>query len=135
MWYRLLGDVTMVFHFAFLVYVTLGGFLAWWRPWLIWPHIALAGWGFSTVLVGFDCPLTYVENWARDKAGQQGLEPTGFIDTYIEGVIYPEQYTNLLRALVAGLVLVSWIGAFIRWRARKSRRPEAVPHNGSAVPQ
>ncbi|WP_246002264.1 DUF2784 domain-containing protein [Allorhizocola rhizosphaerae] len=114
--YQVVATATMVFHFAFLAYVVTGGFLAWRWPWAIWPHLLLAGWGFSTVAFGFDCPLTHVEDWARRRAGEQGLA-TGFIDTYLEGVIYPQRYAGLMQLLAGGAVAVSWIGfAFRRFR-------------------
>lgn len=116
-----LADATMAVHFAFLAYVVAGGFLAWWRPWLIWPHLAAATWGFATVILGLECPLTYVEDRARRAAGQQGLT-RGFIDTYLTGVVYPERHTALLQVLAGTLVLVSWAGfALRRRRARRAR--------------
>lgn len=118
--FRVLAEATMTVHFAFLVYVVAGGFLAWRWPWAIWPHLVLAGWGFSTIVFGFDCPLTHIENWARREAGEQGLS-TGFIDTYLTGVVYPERYTTLLQALAGLVVLVSWAGFVIR-----RRRPARV---------
>ncbi len=117
----------MVFHFAFLAYVVAGGFLAWRWPWAIWPHLLLAGWGLSTVVFGFDCPLTYVEDWARQKAGEQGLT-TGFMDTYLEGVVYPQRYAGLMQLLAGLSVAVSWAGFAIR-RARRSR--SALPSSTS----
>jgi Protein of Unknown function (DUF2784) len=119
--YQFLATATMVFHFAFLVYVVTGGFLAWRWPRLIWPHLLLAGWGFSTVAFGLDCPLTYVEDWARRKAGEQGLT-TGFIDTYLEGVVYPQRYAGLMQLLAGAAVVTSWAG-YAMLRARRSRRP------------
>ena len=61
------------------------------------------------------CPLTPVEDYFRRATGQAGLE-RGFIDTYLEGVVYPEQYANLVRLGVAIVVLISWAGAWLRWR-------------------
>ncbi|MBP1158487.1 nitrate reductase gamma subunit [Rhodococcus sp. PvR044] len=113
--FRVLAEATMTVHFAFLVYVVAGGFLAWRWPWAIWPHLVLAGWGFSTIVFGLDCPLTALENWARHEAGEQGLR-TGFIDTYLTGVVYPERYTALLQMLAGLVVLVSWTGFLIRRR-------------------
>jgi len=113
MGYRALVSVILTAHFAFVGYVVLGGFLAWRWPWAIAPHLAAAGWGFAVVAFNLNCPLTYAEDWARRRAGQPGLTQ-GFMDRYIEGVLYPERYTNLLRILVAVMVLVSWIGAYLR---------------------
>jgi hypothetical protein len=111
----------MVLHFAFLVYLVLGGFLAWrWRR-TIWLHVAVVAWGVSIVTIGQECPLTHVENWARRRAGGQDL-PGGFINTYLTGVVYPPAYLAEVRLLVAALVLVSWVG----WWHRSTRRATPV---------
>ncbi|MEU8901706.1 DUF2784 domain-containing protein [Nocardia sp. NPDC048505] len=121
MLFRLLADATAAVHLAFVGYVVVGGFLAWRWPRTLWLHLLAFGWGFGTVLIGFDCPLTYLEDWARRRAGQQGLPPSGFIDHYLTGVIYPDSALTLVRALVAVTVLVSWAG--FAWRLRDSRTP------------
>ncbi|GAA2207042.1 DUF2784 domain-containing protein [Nonomuraea monospora] len=114
MTYRLLADAAMVVHFVFLLYMAVGGFLAWrWRR-TIWAHLAVAAWGLLSVATGVECPLTLAEDWARHHAGQEGLPASGFIDHYIEGVIYPEEYTNLARLGVAVLVLFSYVGYVLR---------------------
>lgn len=79
-------------------------------------------WGFSTIL-GMPCPLTWVESWAREKAGQQGLPASGFIDHYLTGVVYPEQALGLTRVLAAATVLLSWVGFW--WSGRRRARPQA----------
>lgn len=84
--YRLLADATMVVHAGFLVYLVVGGFLAWRWRWAIWPHVAAAAYGLGIVTVGWDCPLTHVENWARARAGLEMLPSSGFIDHYLTGV-------------------------------------------------
>ncbi|MFC4119633.1 DUF2784 domain-containing protein [Nonomuraea zeae] len=114
MMYRLLADVAMVVHFAFLAYMAVGGFVAWrWRR-TIWAHLAVVTWGVFSIVTGVECPLTLVEDWGRRNAGLAGLPASGFIDHYIEGVIYPEEYTNLARLGVAVLVLFSYVGYVLR---------------------
>ncbi|WP_330231286.1 DUF2784 domain-containing protein [Nocardia sp. NBC_00508] len=122
MLYRLLADATAATHFAFVAYVVVGGFLAWRFPRTIWLHLVAAGWGFSTIVLGFDCPLTHGENWARERAGQARLPSSGFIDHYITGVLYPEDALGLVRLLAAVLVGVSWIG-YVRVRQQRSVAP------------
>ena len=116
--YRLLADLVMVVHFGFIAFVVVGGLAAWRWPWLIWVHVPAAVWGLAIVVVGTPCPLTWMENWARERAGQQKLEPTGFIDTYLEGVIYPEDHAPVLQSLAAVAVLVSWVVLAYRHRPR-----------------
>jgi hypothetical protein len=120
MGYRLLADAVMLVHFAFLAFVVFGGFLAWRWPWVIWPHLALAGWGFSTIVFSLRCPLTDVEDWAREHGGEQPLSGTGFIDHYLENVVYPERYTRQIQVLAALVVVVSWVVLFLR--RRRNRR-------------
>ena len=116
MWYRLVADAAMVAHFLFLAYLVVGGFLAWRWPWTIWVHIAAALYGLFNVLIGWPCPLTHVENWGRARAGEATLPGTGFIDHYIEGVVYPRENEALVQVLVAVVVLTSWIGFVVRRR-------------------
>lgn len=119
MGYAVLAKATMVAHFAFLAYLTLGGYLAWrerWR-WTIWLHLAVVAWGVSIITIGQECPLTYVENWARREAGENDL-PGGFINTYVTGIVYPRAYLTEVRVAVAVAVLVSWVG----WVRRAMRR-------------
>lgn len=118
----------VVVHFLFLVYLTLGGFVAWrWRR-TIWAHLAVVAWGVSIVTVGQECPLTDLENWARRRAGGQDLEG-GFIATYLTGVVYPPEYLAQVRLLVGVLVLVSWIGW---WYRRRPSGARGEPRHGWA---
>ncbi|MBD0323092.1 MAG: DUF2784 domain-containing protein [Aldersonia sp.] len=119
--YGLFADLVMVAHLAFLGYLVVGGFLAWrWRR-TIWLHIPVVAWGFSTVLVGIDCPLTHAENSARARAGLASLPPDGFVAHYLTGVIYPESALELVRVLVVTCVVLSWIGYTLTGRVRTHR--------------
>ncbi len=117
--YDVLADVFVVLHFLYLVYVVLGGFLAWRWPKAIFVHLVAGIWGVLIVFGWVECPLTSAENWARQKSGQGQI--TGFIDHDITGVIYPERYLHHVQAAVAVVVLTSWIGALVLWRRRRRR--------------
>lgn len=120
--YRALVVAILAAHFGFLGYVVAGGFLAWRRPAACWPHLAACAWAVLVVLRPTTCPLTAAEDWARQRAGQPPLT-SGFIDRYVEGVLYPARYTAAVRALAALVVLVSWVGAgVVTARRRGSRR-------------
>jgi Protein of Unknown function (DUF2784) len=120
MGYRVLADATMAVHLGFLAYVVAGGFLAWRWPRAILPHLLLAGWGGSAIAFHLNCPLTFLEDWARRRAGEQGL-PGGFIDHYLVGVIYPQRYAGLVEVLAILAVALAWTGALVRWRRRPRR--------------
>jgi hypothetical protein len=117
--YRLLVSAVLVAHFAFLAYVVLGGLPAIRWPRLFWPHLAAAAWGLVVITFPVACPLTGAEDWARRRAGEAALT-RGFIDRYIEGVLYPARYAGLLHVLVALVVLGSWLLVYRRWRSRRA---------------
>lgn len=121
--YRVFADITMIVHFGFILFVAVGAFLAWrWRK-LIWAHLLAVGWGVGIVLLGFDCPLTPLERQLRRRGGEEGFdEGWGFVDHYIEGVIYPEAYTTQLRILAAVLVTIGWVGYLVRFRSSADPR-------------
>lgn len=119
--YRVLVTVILAAHFGFVGYVMAGGFLAWrWRA-AIWPHLAAVAWAFTGVVISLECPLTAAEQWARRQAGLRTTD-VGFIDRYIEGVVYPQRYTRLAQVLVALLVAGSWVGAYLLARRRAPSR-------------
>lgn len=120
--YRTLADTVMLAHFGFLVFVALGGFLAWRFRWVVVPHAAAVGWAVLS-LAGADCPLTALEDGLRRSGGERGL-PGGFISHYLTGVVYPAAYLRPAQLLVAGLIAVSWLGLALRHGA--SRQPGPV---------
>lgn len=123
-----MADAVAVVHFGFVAFVVVGGFLTWRWPRLIWAHLPAAGWGAATIAFSLKCPLTYLENALRVRAGRPELVD-GFIDTYIEGVLYPERYVAEARAVAAVVVLVSWVG-FVQRRRRVAAQQPLVEHHG-----
>lgn len=112
-----LADVVVLVHFAFVIYIAVGGFIAWRWPRTIYIHLVAVAWGIGMLLVGYSCPLTILE---RDLRGE-GADTPGFIDRYVEGILYPEEFTPHLRALMTVGAIVSYAG-FRRLRSR--RRPQ-----------
>jgi hypothetical protein len=97
--------------------VVLGGLVA-----LRWPrtlplHAGAALWGLLVIAASVRCPLTTAEDWLRVRGGAAPL-PGGFIDRYVEGVLYPAAATPVVQALVAVLVLGSWTALVTRSRVR-----------------
>jgi Protein of Unknown function (DUF2784) len=121
MGYRVLVTVVLVVHFGYLAFVVFGGFLGWRWPRVFVAHFLAAAWGLAVVALHLDCPLTWLEDWARQRAGQ--TPPTrGFIDRYIEGVLYPARYTLLLQILAGLMVVGSWAGGYA-YRRHLKRAP------------
>lgn len=120
MGYRWLVTAILLVHGLYLLYVVLGGLLTWRWPRAFWPHLLAAGWGLAVVAVPLNCPLTWAADWARRRAGE-GPAPQGFIDSYVQGVLYPARYTGLLQVLVGVVVVGSWAIGYLLWRRRRVR--------------
>jgi hypothetical protein len=101
-------------HFAFVLFVVLGGVLALrWRR-VIWVHLPCAVWGALIELTGSLCPLTPLENSLRRAAGGAGYSG-GFIERYLIPTLYPEGLTRPVQialgvaVIVFNVTLYSWI--------------------------
>jgi uncharacterized protein DUF2784 len=119
--YRLMADIVVVIHFAFTIFVLLGGILTiWWRK-VIWLHIPAAVWGALIEFAGWICPLTPLENRLRAKGGEAGY-PGGFVEEYVLPVIYPAGLTRetqiILGIFVISINLVIYWKVFIKSRTR-----------------
>ncbi len=115
MLYGILADAVMVLHLAFILFVATGALLAVRWPSLVWAHVPALAWAVGTVLIGFECPLTHLENALRRLSGAEGYDG-GFVDRYIENVVYPEEYTLVLRALAAAAIVAGYVALSHRRR-------------------
>jgi Protein of Unknown function (DUF2784) len=66
----LLADLVLIVHLAFIVFVLCGGLLVLKWQWIAWLHLPAAAWGAIIEFTGGICPLTPLENWLREQAGQ-----------------------------------------------------------------
>jgi hypothetical protein len=134
--YQWLVNVILTAHFVYLAYVVLGGFLAWRWTKMIVPHLIAAVWGVLIVFNLVACPLTIAEVWARRLAGDDPVSG-GFINRYVTNVIYPGRYLVEVRVAVALVVLISYVGVYLCWRARRQRldtaRKDTVGAGGAAT--
>jgi hypothetical protein len=125
MLYRFAADALVALHFGFILFVVLGGFLAWRWPRLAWVHLPAAVWGALIEFLGWVCPLTPLENTWRASAGQAGYEGS-FVEHYIVPVIYPVGLTTNIKLLLGTLVLLVNVLAYTMYiRRHRSSRPSS----------
>jgi len=117
-----LADVTVVVHFAALLYIGLGGFLAWVWPKSFFVHVFFAAWGVAVNTLPVLCPLTALEDHFR---GQQGLGPLpgGFNEYYIYGHLIPRPLLPVVAVGAVILLIVSYVGVYVRWRQSRPTVP------------
>ena len=120
--FRLLADLVVLVHLAFVVFVVVGGLLALKWRWVVWLHLPAAIWGALIEFGGWICPLTPLENWLRNQGGEEGYAG-GFIQHYMVPVLYPDGLTREIQ-IVLGLAVVILnlvVYALIFRQARKPR--------------
>ena len=121
MLYRSLADALVVIHLGFVVFALFGGFLVLKCQKVIWGHIPAMLWAIGIEFSGWVCPLTPLENWLRQQAGESGYQ-VGFIEHYLMPILYPPGLSRELQVLLGTIVLLlnlaiySWI-----WHRRKQR--------------
>jgi hypothetical protein len=118
--YRALADLVLVVHLAFVVFVVLGGLLVLRWPWVAYLHIPAAIWGILIEYSGGICPLTPLENSLRQTGGQAGYSG-GFINHYIQPVLYPAGLTRGTQLVLGSLALLVNLGAYGLVIARMKR--------------
>lgn len=120
MLYRALADLVVVFHFAFVLFVVLGGLVVVRWPRAAWIHLPVAVWGAGIEFLGGVCPLTPLENRLRRLGGEAGYQG-GFVETYILPILYPGELTREVQ-LVLGFFVLAINAAFYFWAWRRHRR-------------
>ena len=123
MLFRLAADALLLVHFGFIAFVILGGLLVLRRRWIAFVHVPAVAWATFVVASGGICPLTFVENALRARAGESGYSES-FIEHYLLHVIYPPGLTPAVQVALAIVLLA--INVTIYLRLLKSRKGAAL---------
>ncbi len=116
---RVLADVTVCLHVAFVLFVVAGGLLVVRWPRAAWVHLPAVAWAAWVELAGWICPLTPLERWLRERGGQVAYSAS-FVDEYLMPVLYPPALTREVQWVLGGLVLA--INAAVYLAAGRARR-------------
>jgi len=121
--YRLLADLVLVVHFAFIVFVVAGGWLVLRRPMLAWLHLPAVVWGALVEFSGWICPLTPLEVFFLRRSGAAGYSG-GFIEHHLSPVIYPYGLTPAMQILLGAAVVLINGAVYVRiWLRRRRFSP------------
>src|SRR3954447_9397929 len=101
----------------------LGALLVLRRRWVVFVHVPAVVWATFIVASGRICPLTFVENAFRARAGASGYSES-FIEHYMLHVISPPGLTPPVRIALA--IGVRAISAVIYIGLMKPRRGAAL---------
>jgi hypothetical protein len=117
--YKILADLTVALHLAWIVFLFLGALWGARRRWVKYFH--LAGLGFAVLMQAFDwyCPLTHLEVYLRSRHSPATSYSGDFIIQYLEKAVYLQipRY-----AVVIGTLLLIGVNLFIYGGSRKTKR-------------
>ena len=115
---KFLAEATVAVHILALLFIGLGGFLAWRWPKVVFVHVFFAVWGVLVNVTPIPCPLTALENYFRHQQGLGDL-PGGFNAYYIYGTLFPRSLLPAIAVFALTLVVLSYVGAYVRWHRRE----------------
>ena len=123
--FRFAADGVLLLHLSFILFALFGGALAARWRWMPLVHLPVASWAFFVEITGRICPLTYLENDLRLRAGQSGYTES-FIEHYLLDVIYPSGLTREVQFVLAATVVVVNIAIYV-WSVihRSTQRRDA----------
>lgn len=120
--YRLLADATLLVHFAYVLFVVLGGLLLFRWPGWAWLHVPAVIWAVLIELIGWTCPLTPLENHFRRLGGEAGYRG-GFVAHYLLPLLYPSGYTRGVAVVLGvGVFVINLVIYTLVWRRRRRGR-------------
>ena len=137
---RLLADGVVVFHLAFIAFAFAGGLLVlrWRRVMAL--HLPAVAWATLVEVMHWRCPLTPLENHFRHRGGQAGYEG-GFVEHYLEPVLYPSGLTPRIQVMIGCAVFlvnaIVYTLVVLRWRRRRAEVADVttlMPAMSSASP-
>jgi len=104
--YEFAADLTLIVHFAFIIFVVFGALLFFVSTKIIYVHVPALIWGIYIEITHSICPLTYLENWFLQKANLTTYSE-GFIQNYLVPVVYPTNLTDDLQTYLAIVLIVA----------------------------
>lgn len=124
--YRFLADVTVLTHFAFILFVIFGGLLALRWPRAAWAHLPVVAYGALIEFVGWVCPLTPLEKWFRQMGGESTYADS-FTEHYIMPVVYPPGLSETVTTTlgISLLLLTILVYSLAIWLHRRRQKKTA----------
>ena len=118
--FQFLADLVLLVHFVIVIFIVLGLVLiviggikhwSWIRnPWFRYLHMCAIVLVVLQAWLGKLCPLTYLENWLRDMAGD-ATYPASFVGYWMQQLLYydlPLWVFAILYTVFGMIVIICW---------------------------
>lgn len=110
MLYKVLADITVFVHFLWVAFIVFGVFWGMRSRAVRVVHLLGLGLAVFLNLMGWYCPLTYLEIWLRQRQAPGAGYPGSFIAHYMEELIYVEvSFRALLVPTLLLLGVTLWV--------------------------
>ena len=103
--YEFAADLTLIVHFAFIIFVVFGALLFFVSTKIIYVHVPALIWGIYIEITHSICPLTYLENWFLQKANLTAYSED-FIQNYLVSIVYPTNLSADLQIYLGIAIIV-----------------------------
>ena len=103
--YEMAANLTLIVHFAFILFVVFGALLFFVSTKIVFIHIPAFIWGSYIELTHSICPLTYLENWFLHKANLTTYSED-FIQHYLVSIVYPTNLSKDLQIYLGMAIIV-----------------------------
>jgi hypothetical protein len=123
--YRLLADLVVLVHLAFVVFAVAGAVLVVRWRWVTCVHLPAVIWAALIEFAGWICPLTPLENRLRILSGGAGYRG-GFVEHYLFPILYPVGLTRGVQVFLGSLVVVINVGIY-SWLITRALRGRLKP--------
>ena len=88
MTYKILADLTVVLHLAWIVFLFIGAYWGVRHHWVKVLHLFALGFAFLIQILDWYCPLTHLEAFLRSRHNPSTSYAGYFIIQYLEQVVY-----------------------------------------------
>ncbi len=114
--WKLLADIVLAVHAAWVLFNVLGPLWCWKRPaWRV-AHLATLASTMLVMAIRGVCPLTDLENYFLARSAPSAPYTGGFIARFLGKLVYWEVTPGALAA-ATGFWLILWLGIYARlWR-------------------
>ncbi|MFN3533604.1 MAG: DUF2784 domain-containing protein [Candidatus Brocadia sp.] len=113
MLFKILADIVVLIHFLWIVFLILGAFAGVRIRLFKFLHIGGLIFAIFLQIMGWYCPLTYLEVWLRSMHDPSTAYPGSFIIHYVEKIVYIELSQNFILALT---IILSGLNIWIYLR-------------------
>jgi hypothetical protein len=130
--YRLMADLVVVLHLTVVGFVIFGGILVAFHRRVAWIHLPIVAWVVFAELFQRICPLTYLENWLRDRGAMETYRGD-FVAHYIMPVLYPDGLTPRIQVAIGTAVFVVNASLYaVAFLKHRSTGPKPLEQSESA---